>query len=206
MQLVRSDSSGKVLQHAEDQRLVEAIRAGNPRAAAPLYDLLMPSIEATLYRVLRQRAPEFEDLTQTTYERVIRAIAHGNFEGRSQLKTWASAIAAHVAVDHLRRNSCEQQVFERLDGSSVAPFAHNMVPERQLEARSELRKVQGVLRRMKPRRATVLVMHDVFGYGVPQVAKRIGLTTAAVQSTLQRAREEFVRRCACTTHPPQEHR
>ncbi|HEU5074908.1 MAG TPA: sigma factor, partial [Polyangiaceae bacterium] len=87
---------------AADQRLVQAIRRGDPVAAAPLYAFLRPDIERTLYRVLRHRPAEFEDLRQVTYERVIRTIAAGNFEGRSQLKTWASAIAANVATDYLR--------------------------------------------------------------------------------------------------------
>jgi len=54
-------------------------------AAAPLYPLLGPSIEAVLCRVLRGRPPELDDLKQTTYERVIRTLRAGNFKGRSQL-------------------------------------------------------------------------------------------------------------------------
>src|SRR5690606_34601836 len=143
--------------------------------------------------VLRGRPPDFEDLMQVTYERVIRTIADGHFEGRSQLKTWASAIAAHVAVDWLRRQSQERRLFETMDSTLVEPHVSNMLPERQLEARSEVRKIHGILARMKPRRATILVLHDVLGHSVPQVAQLLGIKLSAAQSRLRRARQEFVR-------------
>jgi RNA polymerase sigma-70 factor (ECF subfamily) len=186
---------------AGDRGLVEAIRTGDPVAAAPLYRHLRPSIEQALHRVLRDRPPEFDDLMQITFERVIRTIAGGSFEGRSQLKTWASAIAAHVAVDWLRRRTQEQKLFEAMDSASVDPHAYNTLPERQLEARSEVRKVHGILRRMKPRRATILVLHDVLGHSVPQVAELLGIKVSAAQSRLRRARQEFVRRRTSTARP-----
>ena len=177
-----------------DLHLVEAVRAGDARAAAPLYAALRPSIERALYSVLRGRPSEFEDLMQTTYERVLRTTAQGNFEGRSQLKTWASSIAAHTAVDHIRRRSVEQKLCSELEWTSVDPHSPNYDPERQLEARSEMLEVQGVLRRMKPRQATMLVMHDALGHSVPDIASHLGLNLNSARSTLGRARKEFARR------------
>jgi RNA polymerase sigma-70 factor (ECF subfamily) len=166
-----------------------------------VYALLRPGIESTLLRVLRGRPQEFEDLLQTTYERVIRTVAAGAFEERSQLKTWAGAIAAHVATDYLRRKSYETRLFEGLGASSIDPPLATGTPERQLEARSEVRKALGVLSRMKPRYADVLVLHDLLGHSVPQVAERLSMNTSAVRSTLRRARQEFVRRCSYTLRP-----
>lgn len=186
---------------ALDRTLVRAIRTGGPVAAGPAYALLRPSIERTLTRVLRGRPQEFEDLLQITYERVLRTVAAGNFEERSQLKTWAGAIAAHVATDYLRRKSYEAKLFEGLGAASIDPPLPTGAPERQLEARSEVRKVLGVLSRMKPRFASILVLHDIFGYSVPQVAERLGMNTCAARSTLRRARQEFVKRCSYTLRP-----
>lgn len=186
---------------ATDERLVQAIRAGDRAAAAPLYAFLRPGIERTLYRVLRHRPAEFEDLLQVTYERVIRTIAAGNFEGRSQLKTWASAIAANVATDYLRRRNYELKLFEGLGAAAVAPPELASSIERQIEARSEVRKVQGILGRMKPRYAALLVLHDLLGHSVPHVAQLLKMNPAAARSTLRRARQEFVRRCTPTSRP-----
>lgn len=184
-----------------DLRLVEAVRTGDTRAAAPLYAALRPSIERALYRVLRGRPPEFDDLMQTTYERVLSTTAQGQFEGRSQLKTWASSIAAHTAVDHIRRRSHEQKLHSALEWTQVDPLSSSRAPERQLEARSEMLKVQGVLRRMKRRQATMLVMHDALGHSVPEVANLLGMNLSAARSTLRRARLEFARRYTLTSPP-----
>lgn len=191
---------------AADWGLVQAIRRGDSVAAAPLYAFLRADIERTLYRVLRHRPAEFEDLRQVTYERVIRTIAAGNFEGRSQLKTWASAIAANVATDYLRRRNCELKLFEGLDTIGMELPQPASAVERQLEARSEVRKVQGILRRMKPRQAALLVLHDLLGHSVPQVAELLGMNAAAARSTLRRARHEFARRCTPTSRPCDEDR
>ncbi len=194
-------SGGPAPLTAIDQRLVQAIRRGDSVAAAPLYAFLRPGIERTLYRVLRHRPAEFEDLLQVTYERVIRTIAAGNFEGRSQLKTWASAIAANVATDYLRRRNYELRLFEGLGAGALAPAQLASSIERQIEARSEVRKVQGILRRMKPRYAALLVLHDLLGHSVPQVAELLDMNAAAARSTLRRARQEFARRCTPTSRP-----
>jgi RNA polymerase sigma-70 factor, ECF subfamily len=181
--------------NASDRRLIEAIQAKDSAGVAPLYSALRASIESALYRVLRDRPPEFEDLMQVTFERVIQTIIAGRFKGRSQLRTWASAIAAHVAIDHMRRRRQEQRLFITMDIDSIDLHVQDVRPERQLEARSEARRVEVILERMKARRATVLLLHDALGYSVPQVAELLGMGDAAAQSTLGRARQEFLRRC-----------
>ena len=178
-----------------DQRLIDAIQAGDSAAAAPLYSALRASIEGALYRVLRDRPPEFEDLMQVTFERVIKTILTGRFKGRSQLVTWASAIAVHVAIDHMRRRSAEQKLFHTMDSADIDLLVEDPRPERQLEARSEARWIQATLKRMKAHRATTLLLHDGLGYTVPEVAKLLGVGFSAAQSTLGRARHEFFRRC-----------
>ncbi len=156
---------------------------------------LQRAIEQTLYRVLRHKPADFEDLAQITYERVIRTVGEGRFEGRAQLATWAGAIAARVAVEWLRRQSREQRLLNALGTTSVLANAHL---SRQLEARSEIRRVQAILGRMNSKSAMVLVLHDMVGYSVPELAEILGIGAAAAQTRLRRARAEFVKRCTAT--------
>jgi len=147
---------------------------------------------------LHGRYADFEDLVQTTFERVIRTLIEGRFEGRSRLSTWAGAIAAHVAMDSLRRRTRERRLFTEPDAVESEPRATTWVPERQLEARSEVRRLQGILSRMKPELANALVLHDVLGYSVPQLARLDGIKMTAAQSRLSRARKEFARRSSAS--------
>ena len=189
----------QAVKRPSDQQLVEAILQGNERMAAVLYDRLRPVVDHALRRVLYGRPPDFEDLVQITFERVIRGIAEDRFEGRSSLATWAAAIAGHVALDALRRRFREARALdssppEAIDGSSGPPQA----TERRLEARSEIRRLHAILARMKPRLADTLVLHDVLGYELTEVAEIVGSGLSATQSRLQRARAELLRRAAAT--------
>jgi len=175
-----------------DRELVTAIQGGDSSAAAPLYDALRSSIEQALVRVLQDKPAEFEDLMQITYERVIRGIADGKFKGLSQLRTWAYSIAIHVAMDWLRSMAQEKKLLDAVDSLDIPTC--DMVPERQLEARSEVRRIRGVLCRMKRLNAEILVLHDVYDHSVPEVADLLGLNVSAAQSRLRRARQELVRR------------
>jgi RNA polymerase sigma-70 factor (ECF subfamily) len=149
-----------------------------------------------LYRVLRNRPAEFEDLTQTTYERVIRTIGERRFEGRVELTAWAGAIAARVALEWLGRLTRERRLLGAVDAYSIFPPTYHALPERQVEARSEVRRLLGVIGRMKSKPATVLVLHDLLGHTVPEAAQILGINVSAAQTRLRRARVDFVKRCA----------
>jgi RNA polymerase sigma-70 factor (ECF subfamily) len=180
-----------------DQRLIAAIRDGEEWAAEVLYDRLRPVIDHALRRVLHGRPADFEDLLQATFERIIKALAGARFDGRSRLTTWAAAIAGHVAMDALRHRFREERFLAQvapvtLGGSANVPQS----AERRLEARSEIRRLQGILARMKPRLADTLVLHDVLGHELAEVAEIVGAGLSTTQSRLQRARAELLRRAA----------
>lgn len=187
------DSEPTYTLSAREQSLVDAVREGNSRAAAPLYHALRPSIELSLRRALKDKPTDFEDLVQVTFERVIRSIATDKFKGHSQLTTWAYSIASHVAVDWLRSTS-DQKLREATDVSSLEEVLFHRLPEKQVEARSEMRRIQGILRRMKRLNAAALVLHDVYHYTMPEVARMLDMSVTAAESRLRRARMELTRR------------
>ena len=172
--------------------LVEGLLAGDARLAAVLYDHLRPAIDHALRRVLHARHRDFDDLKQTTFERILRSLAEGRFEGRSSLRTWASAIAAHVALDALRASFRERARHAVLPVDIAAPAAGK--PEARLEAVHELERVQGILSRMKPDLVEALLLHDVLGHPLDEVAQLAGASPSATQSRLHRARIEWRRR------------
>lgn len=181
-----------------DSELVAAIRRGDSNCAHALYDRLQPAIEHTIRRVLRQRTELCDDLVQITFERIIRAIGDNRFAGQSTLATWASAIAGHVAIDALRRAVRERRLFSEVPPAEVTPtaFTERGLAERRLEARSEIQRLHGVLGKMKPSLAETVVLYDVLGHSLEEVATLMGVTPSAAQSRLFRGRKELVRRAA----------
>ncbi len=178
-----------------DADLIRAVRAGEASAAGALYDRLRPVIDFALRRVLRGRTDALEDLVQDSFEQILRALAGDRFEGRSSLTTWAAAIAGHVALDRLRRGFREDRVLVRGEADAGAsPLGPGA--ERRLEARSEVRRLQGILARMKPELAETLLLHEVLGHELAEVAEIMGVSPSACQSRLFRGRKELLRRAA----------
>jgi RNA polymerase sigma factor (sigma-70 family) len=181
--------------YADDQRLIAAIMRGDRRAAGTLYDALRPIIDHTLRRVLHGRPSDFEDLVQTTFERIVRSIGEDRYEGRSRLTTWAAAIAGHVAMDAVRRKLREARFYTDTSPESDAVEAVRCwAEERRMEVRSEMRRIHATLSRMKPDLVHVLVLHDVLGYEVAEIAEVMKTGLSATHSRLARARKEFLRR------------
>ncbi len=176
----------------DDRALINALLQGDRRAAAVLYDHVRPAIDQALRRVLRHRSRDFEDLTQTTFERMLRALAEDRFEGRSALKTWAAAIAGHVALDALR--SVVREEGRHAQALEVEDLPSQGRADNHVEALAELRRVHGVLARMKANLAETLVLHDVLGHSLDEIAAIRGASVTATQSRLHRARIELRRR------------
>lgn len=180
---------GRSFVSPSDRALLTAVQRGDGSAARVLYDRLYPVIDHTLRRVLRVRRSDFDDLVQITFERIVRAIAEDRFGGRSALTTWGAAIAGHVAIDFLRRTVREQNMLRDLQ-----PPASITAPELRMEARSEIRRLHIILARMKPKLVETVLLFDVLGHSLEDVAELTGVSTSAAQSRLYRGRQELLRR------------
>jgi RNA polymerase sigma factor (sigma-70 family) len=175
-----------------DDELVAGLLDGDRRLAVPLYRALRPVIDHTLRRVLHGRHRDFDDLMQITFERVLVGLGEGKFAQRSSLRTWAAAIATHVALDALRSSIRHEKRFEL--STPLTLEASGVRPEGRLEALSELRKLQSILSDMNPDMAETVILHDVLGYDLAEVAQMRGASTSATQSRLFRGRIELKRR------------
>lgn len=197
LRAVREDSPAPPL---SDAQIVEGVASGDPRVARALHDRLIGAVDQALYRVMGCRGSDHDDLVQMSFEQIVRTLTKRSFAGNCSLKTWASRITTHVALNALRSRRRERRVFEwrlleprspeRLDEGGVSSAAHDP-GERRAEARLELERVRQHLAQMNPRRAETLVLHDVHGHDLNEIAVMLNLSVAAVQSRLVRGRREL---------------
>lgn len=188
-----------------DAEIIEGVATGDPRVAGALHDRLIGTIDQALYRVMGCRGADHDDLVQMSFEQIVRTLTQRSFAGGCSLKTWASRITTHVALNALRSRRRERRVFELRRGESRGgderESARGMAAayepgERRAEARVELSRVRHHLSQMNPRRAEALVLHDVHGHDLNEIAVMLGLSVAAVQSRLVRGRRELQARLA----------
>jgi RNA polymerase sigma-70 factor, ECF subfamily len=183
-------------------------QAGTMPEGRDFTDLTEPyrrELTAHCYRLLGS-ADDAEDLVQETYLRAWRSF--DGFEGRSSVRTWLYRIATNACISALRgrpRRALPSGLrgpgegvdpsWQQPDVSWLQPIPDAMVtaessdPAAIAVSRESLRlALVASLQYLPPRQRAVLILRDVLAFPAAEAAGILGMTTAAVQSALQRAR------------------
>ena len=147
-----------------------------------------------IWRVLRRlgvRPSDVEDVWQETFIVVHRKL--DAFEGRSQLRTWLSAIAVRVASDYRNRaHRRREQATEEVPDDGTAASQHDDLVEQ--ERRALLDRLIGEL---KPEQREVIVLYEFAELPMQEVAEALGCPLQTAYSRLhagRRALEQAARR------------
>ena len=162
---------------------------------------------AHCYRMLGS-PDEAEDLVQETYLRAWRSY-HG-FEGRSSLRVWLYRIATNACLTALEQRGRRAtpsglgaptadpgapptpadpavEWLQPIPDALVTPESAD--PATIVAARESVRlALVAALQCLPPRQRAVLILREVLAFPAAEVAAMLDTTTAAVKSTLQRAR------------------
>jgi RNA polymerase sigma-70 factor (ECF subfamily) len=178
----------------DDEALVEAVQQRDVRRAGELHDRLIPVVESTLRRLLGPGERELDDLVQATFEQIVVTLTRGRFSGECSLSTWASSVAAHVAFNALRGRRRANRVFDANETVDVAERRLHGDAEREMRLRDQIRVAQVHLSAMKRGTAMVLLLHDVLGHELAEIAAMLQMSISAAQSRLVRGRRDFLQR------------
>ena len=185
-----------------------AARAGDQKAFEHLVDPYRRQLLVHCYRILGS-FEDAEDMLQETLVRVWKKL--DSFEGRSSLRAWLYKIATHASLDALdsrRVRGLPKELYARGDPTSplpaptqevnwVEPISDewidgqpNIYPEARYEVRESITLAfVAALQKLPGRQQTMLILCDVMGWKSVEAAEILDMTTAAVNSALQRARE-----------------
>lgn len=179
-----------------DSELFEGIASGDERIARELYRRLLPAVESALYRVLGRREHDHEDLVQSSFEQIIVTLAQRRYAQACSLNTWASTIAAHIALKSLRSRYRQRNVFDQRVGTEdLAELASGGDDvERTVGERRELERLRQRLSELPAAQAEAVVLHDLMGHPLAEIAAITGASVAAAQSRLVRGRKELLSR------------
>jgi RNA polymerase sigma-70 factor (ECF subfamily) len=179
---------------------------------AQLAEPLRPELLAHCYRMLGS-ATDAEDQLQETLIRAWRS--YGDFEGRSSLRTWLYRIATNTCLRALENrarrplpsglgapaeNPDEPPAPAQGDIPWLQPIPDALIvgesadPASIAVSRASVRlALVAALQYLPARQRAVLILRDVLQWRAAEVADLLGLTTTAVNSLLQRAREQLSR-------------
>ncbi|HVZ31586.1 MAG TPA: RNA polymerase sigma factor [Polyangiaceae bacterium] len=176
-----------------DPELLRALAAQDPRAGVALYDRLIRVVEWTILRVVGERGTDHDDLIQSAFEQIVISLYRQRYARECSLTSWASAISCHIALNALRARRRVRWLGSLHAQTELQPPARPDL-EDQLAARQALERIRTELARMNGARAEVLVLHEINGLELAEIARVLGISVAAAQSRLVRGRRELLQR------------
>lgn len=179
-----------------DEELLEAFERGDRELAAQLYDRLIHVVSATLIRVMGSRDREHDDLVQAAFEQIVLTLARRRFARACSLSSWAATVTTHLALNALRSRTRERRVIDHTLELDAGRVRDSTDVELELDERALLRRLRKELGDMEESKATTLVLHDVLGHELSEIAVLTNVSVSAAQSRLVRGRRELEARMA----------
>jgi RNA polymerase sigma-70 factor (ECF subfamily) len=147
---------------------------------------------AYVWRALRRLgvAPaDADDAVQEVFVVVYRKL--GEYEGRSQMRTWLYGIAVRVAAAQRRKSHVRHEVPKE---DPVEPdVAAGADPEAEVSDREALAMLDRALDALDDDKRAVFVLYEVEGLEMPEVAEALGCPLQTAYSRLNAARKEVER-------------
>ena len=142
---------------------------------------------AHCYRMTGRRA-DADDLAQESIARAIERAAE--LRDGASAEGWLFRIATTVCLDHLRKLKRSRAVTELVDPVAFEDLAEPVAgPEAAALLREDVRlALVAALQHLAPRQRAVLLLHDVCGLPLVEVAATIGSNDNAAKAALHRAR------------------
>lgn len=178
-----------------DKLLTRRMLKGEQAAFDEFFNMNFPR----LYRFTLSRVGNDEDVIKEIVQKTLcRAIAKiQTYRGEAALFTWLCRLCRNEISDHFKRvgrnatrelqfdNAEVREVLESLDSGDAED------PTKSAERYQLAQLIQTILDYLPARQGNVLEWKYIHGYTVEEIATRMGVSQAAVQSLLARARQSF---------------
>ena len=193
---LRAITGGRANAEAElsDAELFEAVARGDKRVASELYHRLGPAVEHALIRIFGRREVDHDDLVQSSFEQIVLTLARRRYAQACSLKTWASTIAANVALKAMRSRQRERRVFTADGGPLTELVSAATDVEHEASVHRELDRLRKHLAAIGSAKAQAVLLHDVLGHDLAEIATIANCSVSAAQSRLVRGRRELAAR------------
>lgn len=178
-----------------DDRLVAAVRAGDERAFESLFERYRAPIGAYVASLVRD-AGHAEDITQDVFISALRSLRAG--EPPEMFRPWLYEIARNACIDRHRRTLRGEELAGGVGNQLPLDRARLVSPTAEqdglIEARARFAELCGALLDMPAPYRKLLVMREFEGRSYREIVARSGMSAAAVESALFRARRRLIER------------
>jgi RNA polymerase sigma-70 factor, ECF subfamily len=141
---------------------------------------------------LARGSADLDDLVQTASEQALRSL--DGFDGRSELATWTYRICHNTLLKQRRwyrrwlvrflywEDLGQVDAWDRMEDSTCS-----------LQQREQAARLWAALARISPKRRVVVVLHDLEGLAIEQIARIVSANPLTVRSRLRDGRKLLAR-------------
>lgn len=182
-------------QNTQEGALVKRAQAGDETAFREIVERYQSKVFSIIHGIVRQRN-DVEDIAQQVFAKVYLSIR--NFDFRSSLITWIYKITVNECFDYLRKKKVRKLVYESDLSEDEVRRVENTEPsiDRQPPQDATLARRDYILKllsRVSEEERMLLMMKEVEGYSVEELAKMTGMNENTIKVKLFRARQKLVK-------------
>jgi RNA polymerase sigma-70 factor, ECF subfamily len=164
-----------------------------PLGRTPFERAVRPHLRALQRLALRftGRREEAEDLLQDLLTHLYAR--HDTVVALDQPGPWLRRVLYRRFVDRWRRRQADPVDYTAED-VSAATETPDAAPDAELERHLDRQRLQQALDALSPDHRSVILLHDVEGYTLPEIAQMLEVTEGTLKSRLHRARNNLRQR------------
>lgn len=151
------------------------------------FETLVNNLRPDLLRYCARMVGSVVDAEDVVQEALTRAYGAFPAASNTNLRGWLFRIAHNKAVDHLRR--ARQETVEYLDEQGALQV--NGEPGDALEERELVTLALSVFLRLTPKQRSCVILKDVLGYSLAEIAELLDATLPDIKGALHRGRERL---------------
>lgn len=180
---------------SEEAELVRRAQAKDELAFREIVERYQAKVYSIIFGILRNRN-DAEDIAQQVFAKVYFSI--GNFDFRSSLLTWIYKITVNECYDYLRKKRVRKLVYESdfSEEESLLMANSESSTDRQppIDARLAQRDyVVKLLSRVSEEDRNLILLKEVEGHSVEELAGMTGMNENTIKVKLFRARQKLLK-------------
>jgi RNA polymerase sigma-70 factor (ECF subfamily) len=175
--------------------LVRRALNGDESAFQEIVERYQSKVFSIIHGIVRQRN-DVEDIAQQVFTKIYFSMR--NFDFRSSLITWVYKITVNECFDYLRKKKVRKLVYESDMSEDEARRVENSEngSGRGVRADTTLARrdyVVKLLERVSGEERDLLMLKEVEGYSVEEMARRLNMNENTIKVKLFRARQKLVK-------------
>jgi RNA polymerase sigma-70 factor (ECF subfamily) len=190
--------------NTEEAALVRRAQGGDEMAFKEVVERYQSKVFSIIYGILRNHN-DAEDIAQQVFTKVYFSIR--NFDFRSSLLTWIYKITVNECYDYLRKKKVRKLVYESDFTEEDALRMENSEPARDPRQPVDVTLAQRdlalkLLARLPEEERTLLLLKEVEGHSVEELAAMTGINENTIKVKLFRARQKLLKVAQRLTRSP----